>query len=152
MKRLPPLLLLMIIAFATLLAATAHGQSAARDRRLIAYAKNLRASKLDSRLPGQRFLIWFRSVVGTGAKTEWEINDCGEQTGNPRDGSSINPPLCAQAHATLGDGRNVYVLILVGTHKAGIKGKPIVWSLSVDDHGTDKSPAKLRGLVAALRK
>jgi len=68
------------------------------------------------------------------------------------DGSGSNPPLCAQAHADMGDGRNVYVLLLVGTHKAGIKGRPAVWSVSVDDHGKDKSPTKLNGLAAALRK
>lgn len=151
MTRLRSPLAIMFVAV-TLLAASVHGQSPARDRRLIAYAENVSASKLDSQLPDRRFIFWFRSVVGTGAKIDWEINDCGEQTGNPNNGSSINPPLFAQAHADMGDGRNVYVLILVGTHKAGIKGRPTVWSLSVDDHGTDKSPAKLRGIMAALCK
>jgi len=92
------------------------------------------------------------SVVACGAKIDWEINDCGEQTGNPNDGSGSNPPLCAQAHADMGDGRNVYVLMLVGTHKAWRKGRPTVWSVSVDDHGKDKSTTKLNGLAAALRK
>lgn len=139
----------MIIA---LLSGATLAQSPARDRRLIAYAQNLLASRLDSQLPHRQFSSWFQSVVGSDAKIDWEINDCGEQTGNPNDGSSVNPPLCAQAHADLRDGRNVYVLILVGTHKAGIKGKPIVWSLAVDDHGKDKSPARLRGIPAALAK
>jgi hypothetical protein len=106
-----------------LFAANAHGQSSARDRRLIAYAKKLPASKLDSQLPHQPFVSWFRSVVGASAKIDWEINDCGEQTGNPNDPNSINPPLCAQSHAHLSDGRNVYVLIHVGSHRAGIKGR-----------------------------
>ncbi len=141
-----------MLVVVTLLAATVHGQSPPRDRRLIAYAKNLPASKLDCQLSNRRFISWLRSVVGIGVKIDWEINDCGEQTGNPNDGSSINPPLCAQAHADMGDGRDVYVLILVGTHKAGIKGRPIVWSFAVDDHGKDKSPTKLNGLAAALRK
>ena len=131
-----------------LLAVTAHGQSSARDRRLIAYAKNVPASKLDSQLPHRPFSSWFRSIVGADAKIDWEINDCGEQTGNPNDPQSINPPLCAQSHAHLSDGRNVYVLIHVGSHRAGIKGRPYVWSLSSDD----ASSGKLRELAALLRK
>jgi hypothetical protein len=144
--------LLAAMTLAWDLSAAANAQTSARDKRMIAYAKNLRASRLDSRLPNKRFEFWLRSVVGIGTKLDWEINDCGEQSGNPNDGSSINPPLCAQAHAISSDSRHIYVLILVGTHKAGIRGRPTVWSISVDDHGTARSPGKLRDLVAALRK
>ena len=150
MKRFAPRLVTILI-LGSALCATTIAKTSARDRRMIAYAKNLPASKLDSQLPNQRFASWFRSLVRIGTKITREINDCGEQSGNPRDGSSINPPLCAQAHANLADGRQVYVLIGVGTHKAGIKGRPTIWWISIDDHGTVKSPGKLHELVAALR-
>ena len=131
----------------SLLAVTAHSQSPARNRRLIAYAKNVPASRLDSELPHRPFISWFRSVVGADAKIDWEINDCGEQTGNRNDPNSLDPPLCAQADAHLSDGRNVYVLIHVGSHSAGLNGRPYVWSLSVGN----RSSGKLRELAALLR-
>jgi hypothetical protein len=83
----------IMFAAVTMLTATVHGQSPTRDRRLSAYAKGLPASKLDPQLPHHPFISWFLSVVGSGAKIDWEINDCGEQTGNPNDGSGSNPPL-----------------------------------------------------------
>jgi hypothetical protein len=118
-----------------MLSATVHGQSPTRDRRLIAYAKRLPASKLDPQLPRlslglSRLLVAARGSIG---KSMIVVNI----PETPNDGSGSNPPLCAQAHADLGDGRNVYVLMLVWTHKAGIKGRPTVWSVSIDDHGKE---------------
>ena len=150
MSRIPCYLIMVLVLGSTLCAA-ARGQVSARDQRLINYARGLDISGLDPTLPHRRFEHWFRSLVGAAAKISWEINDCGEQSGNPKDGSSINPPLCAQVQGRLPDGRQVYVLILVGTHKAGRKGKPAVWSMSLDDKGAVKFPAKLRDLPALLR-
>jgi len=129
---------------------TSHGQTSARDRRLITYARGLNISRLDRRLPNRRFEHWFRSLVGTNATITWEINDCGEQSGNPKDGSSINPPLRAQVERSLPDSRQVSVLILVGTHKAGRTGKPIIWSMSLVDKGAVKYPGKLRELQTLM--
>ena len=143
--------LIIVIVVGSTLCTPARGQTSARDRRLITYARGLDISGLDRTLPNKRFEYWFRSLVGTTAKITWEINDCGEQSGNPKDRSSVNPPLCAQVQGSLPDGRQVYVLILVGTHKAGRKGKPAIWSMSLDDKGVVRFPAKLSELPALLQ-
>lgn len=142
--------LIILVILGLTLCTPALGQTSARDRRLITYARGLDVAKLDPTLPSGRFEHWFRSLVGTTAKISWEINDCGEQSGNPSDGSSINPPLCAQVEGSLRDGRQVNVLILVGTHKAGRKGKPAIWSMSLVDNGAVTSPARLRELPMLL--
>ena len=85
----------------------------------IAYAKRSDVSRLDSRLPRQRFDDWFRSVVGPLAEIRWEANDCGEQTGGKAD-KRRDLPVCAQAEALLSDGRKVVVTIAVGTMKKGL--------------------------------
>jgi hypothetical protein len=85
----------------------------------IAYAKRSDVSRLDSRLPRQRFDDWFRSVVGPLAEIRWEANDCGEQTGGKAD-KRRDLPVCAQAEALLSDGRKVVVSIAVGTMKKGL--------------------------------
>jgi hypothetical protein len=143
--------LIIVIFFVSTLITPAYSQTSARDRRLITYARGLDVSRLDRTLPHRRFEPWFRSLVGTKARITWEINDCGEQSGNPMDGSSINPPLCAQVQGSLPDSREVSVLILVGTHKAGRTGKPIIWSMSLVDKGAVKYPAKLREIRALLQ-
>ena len=143
--------LIIVIALASVLCTLASGQTSARDRRLVTYARGLDVAGLDPTLRSGPFEHWFRSLIGTTARITWEINDCGEQSGNPKDGSSINPPLCAQVEGSLVDGRQVSVLILVGTHKAGRKGKPAIWSMSLVDNGAIKFPGKLRELPTLLR-
>src|SRR6059058_5765698 len=94
----------LIVVVASLpLGSAVRAQTSTRDQRMITYAKNLPAARLESGLPKTTFARWFRAVIGQ-TKTDWETNDCGEQTGNPRN-TPINPPLCAQAHANLSDGR-----------------------------------------------
>jgi hypothetical protein len=143
----------IIVVIWGLLAFTfANAQSNARDRRMITYAQNLRVSKLDSALPKQRFENWLQSLVGTKTVINWEINDCGAQSGIPGDDSHVNPPLCAEAQAKLSGERQVIITIVVGTHKAGIKGFPDV--LGIVCYNQDKTVTldRLRELPALLRK
>src|SRR5438309_11974924 len=79
------------------------------NREIIAYAKRINVCRLDPRLPRQRFDRWFKEIVGPSAKIEWEVNDCGEQTGSPAD-KGRDFPFCAQAEATLPDGRKAGVM------------------------------------------
>jgi hypothetical protein len=127
-------------------------QSSARDKRMIRYARNLQVSKLDSALPKQRLETWLQSLVGAKTVINWEINDCGAQSGIRGDDSHINPPLCAEAQAKLSGERQIIISIVVGTHKAGIKGTPDV--LGAVYYNQDKTVTldKLRELPALLRK
>ena len=141
----------MAMILGSLLLAPAYAQTSSRDKRIIAYARSLDVSKLDRALPRRRLEPWLRAMVGEKAKLSWEVNDCGEQTGVPGDGSGVNPPVCAQAHALLADGRVVNVFVLVGSHRAGIKGRPSIWTMDIENQGKSKSAATLRELAALLQ-
>jgi hypothetical protein len=127
-RRLASILFLYCILVVTYNSAVAQS----RDERIIAYAKRIRVSSLDPTLPKQPIEIWLKSIVGSKAVLSWEVNDCGEQTGVAGDGSSVNPPLCAEVDAKLTDGRKVGILIAVGTHKSGLKGKPNLFYIYVN--------------------
>jgi hypothetical protein len=67
---------------------------------------------LDPGLPTVRFDHWLRTEAGANARYQWEVNDCGEQTGAP----GQNPdeiPTCVEADAWLKDGREMVIMIAV---------------------------------------
>jgi hypothetical protein len=53
-------------------------------------------------------------TVGKGVELRWEINDCGEQTGDPAVDSKREIPVCVEAAADLPEGRAIGVQISVG--------------------------------------
>jgi|SRR6266404_826173 len=128
------------------LAASILAESQARRsvESTIAYAKRSDVSRLDSRLPRQRFDDWFRSVVGPLAEIRWEANDCGEQTGGKAD-RRRDLPVCAQAEALLSDGRKVVVTIAVGTMKKGLTRVPGGMYYSVVEQGDKLDTIKRLG-------
>jgi hypothetical protein len=89
------------------------------EEQIIAYAKKIDVSQLDSTLPSQSFAHWFRKTVGSAAKITWEVNDCGEQTGRKSD-LERDIPICVQAEADLKEGGKVVVMIAVGTLRRGL--------------------------------
>ena len=111
---------------------------------IVARAKGSNVSRLDSRLPRQRFDDWFRNVVGPPAGIRWEANDCGEQTGGKAD-KRRDLPVCAQAEALLSDGRKVIVTIAVGTMKKGLTRVPGGMYYSVVEQGDKLDTIKRLG-------
>jgi hypothetical protein len=142
--------LFMLSATWLLESPVANAQS--REKRIIAYAQKIHVSSLDSTLPKQLIEVWLKSLVGSKSPLLWEVNDCGEHTGVVGDSSSINPPTCAQVTSKLSDGRTVGIQIIVGTYKTGIKGKPEVFYIYMENHGEVKSTSKLRELPALIGK
>jgi hypothetical protein len=140
--------LAVILAIALLAQVPTLGQSSARDRRIIRFARNLNVSRLDRGLPGQTFERWLRSVVGGRVTIHWDVDDCGEQDGNPSNPDNLNPPLCANARAQMADGSKLGIAIAVGSHQSGISGKPVVFYAYFGDH----HPSKLRELAALIRR
>jgi hypothetical protein len=68
-----------------------------------------------------RFDQWLRTEAGADARHQWEVNDCGEQTG----ASGPNPneiPTCVEADAWLKDGREIVIMIAV-TRSAAAPGQ-----------------------------
>jgi hypothetical protein len=130
------------ILFVASILAQAQAKHSAES--IVARAKSSDVSRLDSRLPRQRFYAWFKNVVGPMAKIRWEANDCGEQTGGPAD-KVRDLPICAQAEAELSDGRKVVVSIAVGTMKKGLTREPGGMYYSVVEQGDKLDTIKRLG-------
>jgi hypothetical protein len=85
----------------------------------VAYAKRLRASKIDPHLDGEQYQTWLQTSLGPDATISWGADDCGEG------GDGRGPvPLCVTAQASLSPRGRVVVSIAIGTSDAGIGGKP----------------------------
>jgi hypothetical protein len=93
--------------FATVILAQ---NDASEDARLIAQLKNVSVAKLDAALPDVRFNQWLQTEAGPSARFEWEVNDCGEQTGSPGQNPS-EVPTCVEADACVKDGRQIVIMI-----------------------------------------
>ncbi len=141
----------LLILSGTLLLVSVLANAQSNEKRIIAYAKKIQVSSLDSTLPNQPIEVWLKSLIGSKAAISWEVNDCGEQTGVAGD-SSIDFPICAEVISKLEDGQKVGIQIIVGTYKTGIKGKPEVFYIYLDNHGEVKSPIKLRELPSLVGK
>ncbi len=103
--------------------ATAQTPQSSRDRRAIAAAKSIPVSQLDRKLPRIAFDQWLRTQVPNGRIT-YEVNDCGEQTGNPQLDRGRDFPMCAEARISLGARHKLYIELPVGTFKTGVKAGP----------------------------
>jgi len=82
------------------------------ETKLIALVKSTPVSRIDSALPAVRFDQWLRTEAGADGRYQWEVNDCGEQTGAPGQNSS-EIPTCVEADAWLKDGREMLIMIAV---------------------------------------
>lgn len=66
-------------------------------------------------------------------KYEWEVNDCGEQTGTAAH-RGRDFPMCVEARA-VGFDVAVTMAVGVGTFKKGIAGSPVLRGLRIDQEG-----------------
>ena len=82
------------------------------------------AAELEKGLPKVSFSDWFAKLAGEETKVKWEVNACGEQTGNPKVDAGRDLPACVSAWAELPDNREVLVSVIVGTFGKGFLGQP----------------------------
>jgi hypothetical protein len=101
-----------------------EAQTNARDRRMIAYTKNIQVSRLDPRLPRQRLDTWIRSLIGN-APQQWQISQCAEKP-DPT-ASESSQTICGKLFSQLPDGRQLRLWIAIGTLKKGVQGPPTLW-------------------------
>jgi len=95
------------------------------EERIITPIRRLDVSKLDPSLPKKQFASWLAELFGPNSKINWEINDCGEQSGGRQDlGRDI--PTCLQAEATTSADWNVVVMIQIGMLKKGPLTTPVL--------------------------
>ncbi|HEY7680111.1 MAG TPA: hypothetical protein VIC04_06280 [Terriglobia bacterium] len=107
-----------VLAMLLLRAPAALGQI--EEEAAVDFAKRTLASELDSALPKQPFGAWFTQLMGPTAEVFWEMNDCGEQTGDPAIDSQRDLPVCVGAEAQLEDGREILAILSVGTWETGL--------------------------------
>ena len=148
-----PLPILVAVVLSVILGATPHGLPQTLADQAIETVKHLSVSRLDSSLPEVKFEAWFARVVGRESKIAWELNDCGEQTGDPKSDALRDIPMCVGVSADLPDGRKAGVLVHVGTSRKGISGAPTVFdAYYVEVSGKHQQTKRLHNLEDSLRK
>jgi hypothetical protein len=114
----------------------------------LGYVKGMPAARLEPGLDESPFAEWLQKRLGPAATIEWEVNDCGEQSGDPSD-RDRDLPMCVQAGGLKGD-RKIAVLIGVGTFKRGIIGSPAVRFIDVEKNGQARDIDSLVKLAEEL--
>lgn len=111
------------------------------EQEAIQRAKSTLVSSLDSSLP-KVSLEFFLNYESGGADLRWQVNDCGEQTGNPPTDRGNDSPMCVEAHFAKNQA-DVTVLVSVGTFQKGPSGAPALFKVTV------RSPS---GKIHSLRR
>ena len=118
---------------------------------MIGRVKHLDVSKLERGLPKQEFATWLKNIVGPDAELIWDLNDCGEQTGSAQD-ADRDIPTCVGVEATLTDSRKVSILVVIGTIRKGVVGKPPIAETTIVRADQFFTVRWLRDLVEILKK
>ena len=77
-------------------------------------------------------LEFFLKYESGGAPITWEVNDCGEQTGNPATDQGRDFPMCVEADFDK-DHAAVSVMVSVGTFRKGPSGVPLLFNISITE-------------------
>jgi hypothetical protein len=125
----------------------------ARDARAVAAAKNASVHRMDNALPDRPLEKWLREVVGQQAGITWEVNDCGEQTGNPELDKDRDFPICVEAQVRLKPKSTLYVSFSVGTLKTGVRSGSVRFAYAVVEQpgGRSLSIRKLSQVPEAVK-
>ncbi len=100
---------------------------------VINYAKKYLVSEIEPNLPQISFADWLQQTVGKDAKIEWDVNDCGEQTGTPED-RGRDFPMCVAANTVKAGYIYFSVNIQFGTFgRKSLTMKPVVRSITAGD-------------------
>src|SRR6202162_3484935 len=114
-----------------------------QEKAAIQRAKNQLASSFERILP-KVTLEFFLTYESGGAPITWEVNDCGEQTGNPATDQRRDFPMCVEADFDK-DHAAVSVMVSVGAFKKGLSGIPKVFSVTVVDSSGLSRPVRHLG-------
>lgn len=142
----------ILLAFALSVSAS-QADTQARDARAIAVAKNTSIHRLDASLPDKPLAKWLRKVVGPQAPIAWEVNDCGEQAGNPEADKGRDFPICVEAQVTLQQKSKLSVSVSVGTLKTGVQPASVglAYVVIVTPDGEARSIRKLSQVPEAIK-
>ena len=118
----------------------------------IEFVKNININKLDSNLTSITFEKWLQKIAGKKSKIRWELNDCGEQTGVPSIDSLRDIPMCVGVSALLIDEQKIWITIIIGTNKKGIRGNPGVYDACIEINGKYKYVKRLSDLTLIINQ
>lgn len=96
---------------------------AAQDAAAIRAAKQVIVQQLAPAAPRLPFEVWLQDVTRVSTAT-WEVNDCGEQSGDPAQDKGRDFPMCAEVAVILSGQRELHVALGVGTFHKGVVGLP----------------------------
>jgi TonB family protein len=113
------------LAFTTLIALSMlwnYPLQTSLEKRAVEATQKTFASELDPELPKVPFAEWLGKVVGSDAGIVWQLSECVGQAEATPNGGVGDVSACVEANSILRDGRQVIVMITVGTFKQGIIG------------------------------
>jgi hypothetical protein len=123
-----------------------------KQKAAIQRAKNLIVSSFDRSLPNVS-LEFFLKYEAAGAPVKWEVNDCGEQPGNPGNDQGRESPMCVEADFDYkARTAAVTVLVSVGSFKRGPIGVPALFSVTITQSGTSRPVPHLGDLPMELHR
>jgi len=149
MKKLLTGMLILAAAAVPMLAVALPAGAGEREVQAIAAARRADVHDLDAALPSQSLESWLAGVVGSRGSMRWEMNDCGEQTGDPAN-TPADFPICAEAMIVLPDGRAAGLSLTVGTARKGVSGLPALWHLFVTEKSEPPQTPRRLGEIARL--
>jgi len=114
-------------------------------------AKSAIVSSFDRSLPNVR-LEFFLKYEGGGTPIKWEVNDCGDQTGNPGLDQEQGSPMCVQAEFEFKGRKAVTVLVAAGTFGRGPSAVPALVSVTITESGTSRPLRHLSDLPMELHR
>jgi len=125
---------------------------ASTDSVLIEAVRSIVAREVDPLLPSISFERWLNGVLGSPAPMQWEINDCGEQTGDPAVDRGREFPRCAQVRAELSGRRTLIVTLSVGSQQKQPAGAPTYrFGVLIRPDGSQVDVRRLSDLAAVVK-
>lgn len=128
---------------------TLGAQQPRQEKLAIERARRVPASALEGGLPKRPFEQWL-SQISSGAGWTWEVNDCGEQSGNPEVDRGRDFPMCVEAIEKLAGGQTVVITLAMGTFQKGVTGTPKLLRITIIRDSRYESVAHLSDLPSRI--
>ena len=126
-------------------------QAQVDENNAIDQVKQLSPTKLDSSLPSGHFENWLKGIVGQSAKITWELNDCGEQTGDPGIDTLRDIPMCVGVYVEMTPLQRLGITVVVGTNKKGQLPAPGINDIYVESGNNTLTLKRLSDLERTLK-
>jgi hypothetical protein len=142
----------MILVAITMLLVAESSSGQLDDSRFFHAARATLASEVDATQPPVPLEEWLRRIAGEQVSFRWEVNDCGEQTGDHAVDSKRDVPVCGGLAAALPSGAVVEVTVHLGSHRQGLRRGRGLYGAWVRDGGKSRSFRTLTELAHEIRR